>query len=398
LSALSAAIFFLVIFLSGCQNESRQINSIENLKNARIGCWPECGYEFKAREIFPDAEYVYLDTVSDLVQNLKQNKIDAFVIGKPYVEELQRQGVAVDYLPESAGEVPTAYIFTKNERGKKFCDEMNIFIKNLQDSGELKILQKKWLESDESQRNFTKTNFEGAKEKIKFATDAESAPFVYLRGEEVVGYEVELIDKFCAAYGYDYEVKVEKFETMLADITTGKFEPTYINDAVFVINSNSEQNLNIFDRIKISLIEENRAEMLLKGAGVTLCITIFSIIFGTLLGFFIYLLYREENKIFNKIIDALTEILQGLPTMVLLLFACYIIFGDIKIMPEIVAIIVFAVILSVAVFVMLKSGTKSISRGQMEAALSLGFSKRRAFIKFIFPQVVKNFFRRTKFS
>ena len=29
----------------------------------------------------------------------------------------------------------------------------------------------------------------------------------------------------------------------------------------------------------------------------------------------------------------------------------------------------------------------------MEAALSLGFSKRRAFIKFILPQIVKNFFQ-----
>lgn len=63
------------------------------------------------------------------MQNLKQNKIDAFVLGKIYADELKMQGVAVDYLPQNLGDVPTAYIFPKTERGEKICAEMNEFIK-----------------------------------------------------------------------------------------------------------------------------------------------------------------------------------------------------------------------------------------------------------------------------
>lgn len=397
---------------AGCQNEVRQINSVEDLKTARIGCWPECGYEIKAREVLPDAEYIYLDYLSDLVQNLMQHKIDAFVLGDAYIDELKRQGIPVDYLPQSLGEVPIAYIFTKSERGEKICSQMNEFIAKIKSNGELDALKLKWMESDEEQRILKKSNLSGENGKILIGTDAQSSPFVYLRGEEVVGFEVELIDKFCAAYGYDYEIKVELFETMLADVTLGKLdvgldaiermpereqsmlfsEPTYINEVVAVINSNSAQSENYFNRIKTSLINEERWQMLLKGTGTTLLITVSSIILGTLFGFLVYMIYREKFKYLNKIIDESIKIFQGLPTMVLLLFAYYIIFGNVNVSSTFVAITVFALILSVSVFVMLKSGAESIPKGQMEAALALGFSERRAFIKFILPQIVRIFF------
>ena len=56
------------------------------------------------------------------------------------------------------------------------------------------------------------------------------------------------------------------------------------------------------------------------------------------------------------------------------------------------AIIVFAIILSVVVFIMLKSGSESIRKQQTEAPLALGFTERRAYMKFILPQVVMVFY------
>ena len=41
---------------------------------------------------------------------------------------------------------------------------------------------------------------------------------------------------------------------------------------------------------------------------------------------------------------------------------------------------------------MLKSGEQSISKGQMEAALALGFTERNSFLKFVLPQIIKNYF------
>ena len=404
-------IMLITLILSGCQNENREIKNLDDLKTARIGAWLDSGYELKAREAFPNAKFVHLDFLSDLVQNLKQNKIDAFVIGKNYVENLKFEGINVDYLPQSIGELPLGYILTKNERGQKICGQMNEFIALIETNGELNELKSKWLHSDESKRTFTKSKLSGESGKLIICTDAQSAPFVYLREGQVVGFEAEIIDKFCAAYGYDYEIKIENFLTMLGDITTGKadvgmdaFEilpereknmlfskPTQVEQVVLVINSESNGVFNIKERIKASLIDESRWKMILNGALTTLTITFFSIIFGTLLGLAIYLLYREKTPA-NRLIDAIYRTLQGVPTMVLLLFFYYVVLGSLNLPSSAVAVVVFSIVLSISVFTLIKSGSESISGGQMEAALSLGFSERRAFIKFILPQVIRNNF------
>lgn len=404
-------IMLITLMLSGCQNENREIKSLDDLKTARIGAWLDSGYELKAREVFPNAKFVHLDFLSDLVQNLKQNKIDAFVIGKNYVENLKFEGIDIDYLPQSIGELPLGYILTKNERGQKICGQMNEFIALIETNGELNELKSKWLHSDESKRAFMKSKLSGESGKLIICTDAQSAPFVYLREGQVVGFEAEIIDKFCAAYGYDYEIKIENFLTMLGDITTGKadvgmdaFEilpereknmlfskPTQVEQVVLVINSESNGVFNIKERIKASLIDESRWKMILNGTLTTLTITFFSIIFGTLLGLVIYLLYREKTPA-NRIIDAIYRTLQGVPTMVLLLFFYYVVFGSLNLPSSAVAVVVFSIVLSISVFTLIKSGSESISGGQMEAALSLGFSERRAFIKFILPQVIRNNF------
>ena len=404
-------IMLITLILSGCQNENREIKSLDDLKTARIGAWLDSGYELKAREAFPNAKFVHLDFLSDLVQNLKQNKIDAFVIGKNYVENLKFEGINVDYLPQSIGELPLGYILTKNERGQKICGQMNEFIALIETNGELNELKSKWLHSDESKRTFTKSKLSGESGKLIICTDAQSAPFVYLREGQVVGFEAEIIDKFCAAYGYDYEIKIENFLTMLGDIMTGKadvgmdaFEilpereknmlfskPTQVEQVVLVINSESNGVFNIKERIKASLIDESRWKMILNGTLTTLTITFFSIIFGTLLGLAIYLFYREKTPA-NRLIDAIYRTLQGVPTMVLLLFFYYVVFGSLNLPSSAVAVVVFSIVLSISVFTLIKSGSESISGGQMEAALSLGFSERRAFIKFILPQVIRNNF------
>ena len=412
---LLPSIFLAVIFFSGCGVEYKQINSLDDLKDARIGAWPESAYHQLARKKFPDAQFVSLEFLSDLVENLTQHKIDAFVIGKMYVENFKHAGIDVKYLPESLGDVPLSYIFPKNERGQKLRDQMNEFIATVEANGELDALQQKWLHGDESGRTFAKSQLTGENGTLHVGTEALSPPFVYLRNQEIVGYEVELLDKFCAAYGYDYKIKIDAFPTMLADVSSGKLDvamnaleilperqqnmlfanPTYNEQAVAVVSvESSDENFfaALTNRIKLSLVDENRWQMLAEGAARTIYITLLAIIFGTLLGFGVYMLYREGNRRVNRIIDAIYRTLQGVPIMVMLLFAYYVVFAYVEIPSSFVAATVFSIVLSITVFELLKNGANAIPRGQTEAALALGFSRRQAFVKFILPQVVRNLF------
>ena len=84
--------------------------------------------------------------------------------------------------------------------------------------------------------------------------------------------------------------------------------------------------------------------------------------------------------------------LQGVPDLILLMFFYYVVFGKFDVGGTVVAVIAFGIMLSVSVFIMLKSGSESIHRGQTEAALALGFTERRTYLKFILPQVLTVFF------
>ena len=413
--------FLLIIcaalLITGCGGEGKQITSFDDLKTARIGAWPFSAYEVLAQNNFPDAQFFTFDSLGDLLQNLRDHKIDAFVIGKAFIDSAKQDGVDANYLPQSLGDVPLSYIFPKNERGQKLCSQMNEFLATVEANGELDALRQKWIQGYTGEQTFTKTPSTGENGTLKIGTDAYNTPFIYISKQQFVGFEVELFDKFCAAYGYDYEIQVEYFPTMLADVTTGRIDvgmnaiekipgrerdllfsnPHYMEQAVIVVEAESAGYENFFaalaDRVKATLFDDGRWQMILDGTGRTLAITLASIIFGTALGLAAYLLYREGNRRVNKIIDALYRTLQGVPTLVLLMFFYYVIFGSVDVPASVVAVVVFSIVLSISVFVMLKSGAESISRGQTEAALSLGFSERRAFVKFILPQVVRNNFK-----
>ena len=410
-------IILTIILFCGCGSEVRQIISFDDLKSARIGVWPGGLYEKLARNYFPNAQYISLEGTVNFIEGLRQHKIDAFIIGKAYADNFKNKGIDVKYLPQSLGDVPISYIFPKNEHGQNLCNQMNEFLAKVEASGELDALKQKWFSDNESDKIFTKTPSTGANGKIKIATNADGPPFIYLRNQQVVGYEAELIDKFCAAYGYDYEIKVEFFPAMLADVTEEKVNvgmnaveimpereqnvyfanPDYIEQAVVIVEAEYAGGENFFaaitKRIQISLLDENRWKLILEGAEQTISITLASIIFGTLLGLAMYMLYREGNRLAKKIIDGIYRTLQGVPILVMLMFFYYVIFGSLNVPASFVAVIVFSIVLSVSVFIILKDGADSISKGQMEAALSLGYSERRAFVKFILPQVIRNNFK-----
>ena len=387
-----------------------------DFSHARLGVWTDSGVEYYTKILYPDAKCIYLDGVSNMTQNLMQGKIDGFLMARTIVENLKKEGVNIDYLPDTLCKVPCVYAFTMSERGKMLCSQMNDFIAAIKADGTLERLQKKWMEGDESVRNFTKAKLTGENGTIVVGSSAETVPYSYMKDNELTGFEIEIIDLFCAANGYRYEVKTNNFDAMLADVSIGKIDigasylewlpdregnvlfstPTDEGYCVMVVRSEDSDETGFLSWLKRgitnTLIVENRWQMIVEGMCVTLVITLFAALLGTLLGFVVYLLYREKYNVVNKFIDMSVTALQGVPDLILLMFFYYVVFGSINIGGTVVAVIVFSIILSVSVFIMLKSGSESIDKGQTEAALALGFTERRTYLKFILPQVVTVFF------
>ena len=69
----------------------------------------------------------------------------------------------------------------------------------------------------------------------------------------------------------------------------------------------------------------------------------------------------------------------------------YIIFAGTSLSGSAVAIIAFALNFAAYVSEMMRTGIEAVDRGQMEAALAIGYTRPRAFFRIIFPQAAEHF-------
>jgi len=136
--------------------------------------------------------------------------------------------------------------------------------------------------------------------------------------------------------------------------------------------------------IERNFIEGQRYKLILRGLYTTFIIATFSIIFGTALGFLIYVTTREDNKL----ISIVNWIIDGLPAVVLLMILYYVVFGKVGLNGIIVSIIAFSLIFSNSTLSLLRSSVGAIDKGQFEVSYALGFKKKEAFYKMILPQAI----------
>ena len=151
--------------------------------------------------------------------------------------------------------------------------------------------------------------------------------------------------------------------------------------------------LNIIGSIAESftnnLISEDRYRMILDGLQVTLLITFCAAIFGTLLGGLVCWMRMSRRKWVSTTAKVYIDIMRGTPVLVLLMLMYYVVMAPVNATGIVVAIVTFALNMAAYVSEMLRTAIEGIDRGQTEAGLALGYTRRQTFFKIVLPQVVK---------
>ena len=381
----------------------------------RIGGWPAKSEEHVRATFHDDIEYVYLATIGDMMEALRQRKIDAIAMSRVFFNALCAEGEkGIAVLGDPIGQTNYAFVFDYSEDGDRLRGEFNAFLKTLKDSGALDEMKGRW--SSGETPPVEPPNLSGENGTLAIATDGSCPPLIYLSDGKLGGYEAELLERFCMERGYDFKFTVANFEANLASVSNGQndiginaaeYTPeraetfrfsdvTFTDDCVLVVRAKKGAEEGIWatlkEKIDRALIRENRWKMMLSGMGLTLAITLSSVILGTLLGFGLCFAYREGYPLLNRALDLLSRFLAGMPVVVLLMVFYYIVFSGMNVNGVIVSVLVFSLLFAFSVFGLLQSGAASVAKGQTEAALALGFSERQAFRKFVLPQAILTFF------
>lgn len=176
--------------------------------------------------------------------------------------------------------------------------------------------------------------------------------------------------------------------------------PYYDGSMVLVVRDGTDaayiEEEGFFGRLAASFertfITENRWKLILDGLKITVIISVFSGLFGSLTGFGVCMLRRSRIKAVSFLTAAFIRIIQGTPIVVFLMILYYVIFAPFRDIPAVlVAVIGFSVNFGVYVSEMMRTGINAVDKGQIEAATALGYNRSQTFCKVTFPQAARHF-------
>ena len=142
-------------------------------------------------------------------------------------------------------------------------------------------------------------------------------------------------------------------------------------------------------------------DIFMSGVKITIIISLLSCFFGLLLGIVLAFMKISGIKILQAIAAVYVEIIRGTPVLVQISLVFFglpflgIHFPSFQILGvdfERLSAGVLALIINSGAYEceIVRSGIQSIPKGQLEGAMSLGFSKWESMIRIIIPQAIRN--------
>lgn len=368
----------------------------------------------------------YFNNVTDLTLALDKKKVDFISLPTVNYYGLLEQYPDLGYIDVKLKTYDVGTIFPKNDRGEALCKELNEYIAKIKNNGELQKLQDYWLyPKDWENIDIPKNGKNGI---INMATSNTFKPFSFMLNDKNVGYDIAIIVRFCQEYGYGLNIDNVEFAGALSGIAAGKYDLAagqiswteeraksvlysdfyYTQKMVAIVNTDNIDNQyvikgndsngsqdggaslkSIGNSIHRTIIDENRWITIIHGLVVTLIITIGGFILANIMGAFICAMNMSKSKLLKLIARIYSNLMMGLPIVVILMILYYIIFAHSSISNVVVAIIGFGLVLGAYMAQLFEVNISGVDVGQREAALAMGLTRRQTFNGIVLPQAIR---------
>lgn len=398
-----------------------QYTALNQLSGKVVSCQTGSIGDILIDSVVPGVTYSYFNNRTDMLEALKNGKVEAMPADEPVAKLAVAQNPAFTILPERIVEDHYGVALQKDS---PLTAQVNDAIAQLKADGTLKAMKEKWTGADESVKILPQLDYPGANGTLRVAHDITAEPMEYVgAGGEPVGYDLELmlrigeiLDRKVEFTGVDFSGLIPMLQSGKADAAVGCMSITderkktvdmsdsyYDGGLFFIVRKVTESSVSASTQTKESFgdslkasfartfLTENRWKLVLDGLEVTVIISIFSGLLGSLMGFGICMLRRSEKRLASLPAAAFIRLIQGTPIVVLLMILYYIVFGKLDISAILVAIFGFAANFGVYVSEMMRTGIDAVDKGQIEAAHALGFTKVKTFWKITFPQAARHF-------
>ncbi|PKN10476.1 MAG: hypothetical protein CVU72_01070 [Deltaproteobacteria bacterium HGW-Deltaproteobacteria-7] len=198
----------------------QQITDVSQLAGGKVGVQTGTTYETVLKDKLPDATPVYFTTFTDQIAAVKAGKIAGFLVDEVVARGMIRQTSGITYIPKWLRLNEYAFAFSKNQ--SLLHREVNAALQEIKNDGTLKKLETKWFGTDDTLKVLPALPLEGKKRVIRFATNSDCAPFVYMKNGTLVGYDIEVAMIIASKLGRKLEIMDMDFAAIIPSLSAGK--------------------------------------------------------------------------------------------------------------------------------------------------------------------------------
>lgn len=402
-------------------NTTNILTSVEDIKSRKMAVLLGSTHDVYAQENFPTSEIMQYKSPSDVVLAVKTGKVDVGIWVYELLIEMLQKDDSLALFGDSFGILPVGYAFNKNNTELK--EKYNEFLASIKKEGVYDEMVERWVTKSNYAMPSIDTPAKNGTLIVGHVSDS-GLPFVAIKDNKLIGFNIELTKRFAAFIGKDVRFDDMDFGSLIPALSAGKIDiigmtinitderkkkvdfgdPFYETRMhFFALKKNiatynqkkagTSDGPNFFkgvaDSFYSNIIQEKRYLLLWDGFKTTVSISILATIFGTFLGSFICFLRMSESKTMNIPAKIYISIVRGTPVLVILMLIFYVVFASVNINPIIVATIAFGLNFGAYAAEIFRSGIESIEKGQAEAGIAMGFNKIKTFIFIILPQTIR---------
>jgi polar amino acid transport system substrate-binding protein len=406
------------------QQSTGTMSNVEDLADKRIGIFTGTVYDGFISKKYPDAQIFRFEGTADLILSVSSGKIDAAMFDLITARIILKKIPELGLLTDDVLTLPLGVGFNKKEPALR--DEFNNFLKEIRQDGTYDIMHKRWLLDDPEAAVMPPFKNPSSGKKLIVAVSVDDLPYVAVMNGEYVGLDIEMLRYFAERKNYNLEFVTMEFASLVAALSSGKadmisdgiaitkergnqidFSDSYADFstgvvalktriAKYAVEKNNTIKLTFWTKISNSfysnIIREKRYLLIIKGLTLTVIISVFAALVGTLLGGLVCFMRMSKRKLLSSVAKIYVSLLRGTPVLVLLMIIYYIVFASVNINPAFVAVLAFGLNFAAYVSEMFRTSIESIDVGQKEAGIAGGFTKIQTFIYIIMPQALRRVF------
>lgn len=377
----------------------------QNLAHASIGVQLGVTSEAEVKKSYPEADAESFQSISDTIAALAAGKIDYATATEPIALLYMRKNANLTYIKPALYGVDVSMGLAKGN--DELRNKLNGAIEKLKADGTVDAVQKKWCEDGDYDLSDVPVCGDGEVLKVAYSPTDEPSTFMY--EGHAAGMDVEIVMRAAYELGMRCEFQDMNFSAKLAALSAGTvdvgiymvdtperegsmdfIETIYTLDWVAMTKTDAQGTGSVLDNlvsgIKSTFIDEGRWAMVLEGLLVTVGISLSAFALATLGGGLLCLMKRSGKRVVVAAANGYCSLATGIPVLVWLMILYYIVFAGIGIPAIAVAVICFGLEAAAPLSSIFVTGLEAVGTGEVEAADSMGFTRRQTYRRVILPQ------------